>query len=54
VQDRQVGEAVSAIGDADGEITQHLPGVMCVPTPLQARQLPRERRGQPDAVGQLN
>ena len=54
VQDRQVGEAVSAVGDADGEITQHLPGVVRPPTPLQAGEFPGQRRGQPDAVGQLD
>jgi len=40
VQDGQVGEAVAAIGDAHGEVAQHLAGVMRTPTPLQARELP--------------
>jgi hypothetical protein len=54
VQDGQVGEAVSAIGDADGEVPQHLAGVVRPPTPLQAGELPRERRGQPHPIGQLD
>ena len=54
VQDRQVGEAVPTVGDADSEVTQHLTGVMSAPTLLQAGEPPGQRRGQPDPVGQLD
>ena len=53
VQDGQVGEAVSAIGDAHREIAQHLPRVVLAPAAEGGRQTGGERSGQAQPIGQL-
>ena len=50
-QDRQVGEAVAAIGQHHRQIPQHRRVRMAAPA---ARLVPAQRPGQPDPVGQLS
>ena len=49
-----VGHAIAAVGEHHRHIPQHPPGVVRRPTLPRPGQRLRQRRGQPDPVGQLD